>query len=127
MTARLRLLICDDDLMIRDALCDVVGAEPDLEVVAVATDTDEAITLAEHHRPAVVVLDIRMPGGGGNRAAREIRHRSPGTQILAFSAYDDTDAVTQMRLVGVTEYLIKGATNVEILSTIRRLGRRAGD
>jgi DNA-binding NarL/FixJ family response regulator len=126
VTARLRLLICDDDLMIRDALRDVVDAEPDLEVVAVAKDTDEAITLAEHHQPAVAVLDIRMPGGGGNRAAREIRHLSPSTQILAFSAYDDTDAITQMRLVGVTEYLTKGAPNVEILATIRRLGQRAG-
>jgi DNA-binding NarL/FixJ family response regulator len=122
---RLRLLICDDDAMIREALRDVLEAEPDLDVVAVAKDTDEAITLAEHHQPTVAVLDIRMPGGGGSRAAREIQDRSPRTEILAFSAYDDTDAMEQMRLLGVTDYLIKGTPNNEILTAIRRLGRRA--
>ena len=125
MTTPLRLLICDDDAMIRDALRDVLEAEPDIEVVAVAKDTDEAITLAEHHLPTVAVLDVRMPGGGGGRAAREIRDRSPRTQIRAFSAHDDPEAVDQLRLVGVTDYLIKGVTNTEILTAVRRLGRRS--
>jgi DNA-binding NarL/FixJ family response regulator len=121
--ASLSVLISDDDPMIREALRDVLQAEPDLEVVAVARDTDEAIALAERHAPAVAVLDVRMPGGGGSRAAREIRLRSPGTRILAFSAYGDIGVADEMTSVGVTEYLLKGVTNAEIVAAIRRLGR----
>lgn len=115
------VLISDDDPMIREALREVIDAEPDLAVVAVARDVDEAIALAERHAPAVAVLDVRMPGGGGGRAARGIRERSPGTRILAFSAYAGARAVGEMRRAGVTEYLVKGAPNAEIVATIRRL------
>jgi DNA-binding NarL/FixJ family response regulator len=118
----LRVLISDDDEMIRDALCEVLDAEPDMDVVAVAVDADEAIALAERHSPTVAVLDVRMPGGGGPRAAREIRLRSPLTRILAFSAYDDSGTVAEMRRAGIDEYLYKGAPNTEIVAAIRRAG-----
>jgi DNA-binding NarL/FixJ family response regulator len=121
---RLRVLISDDDPMICDALREVLQAEPDLEVVAVAQDTDEAIALAEAYAPAVAVLDVRMPGGGGPRAAREIMQRSPGTQIVAFSAHADRGAIDDMRRAGVTEYLLKGVANAEILAAIRRLAQQ---
>jgi DNA-binding NarL/FixJ family response regulator len=126
--APLSVLVCDDDSMIRDALHDVLQAEPDLEVVATARDTEEAIALAELHAPAVAVLDVRMPGGGGAYAAREIGVRSPGTRILAFSAYADVGSVAELKRAGVNDYLIKGVTNAEIVAAVRRLGSvwRAG-
>lgn len=117
----LRVLISDDDPMIRDALRDVLESEADIAVVAVARDAEEAITLAERHSPAVAVLDVRMPGGGGPRAAREILQRSPGTRILAFSAYDDVNTVAEMTQAGISEYLMKGAPNVEIIAAVRRV------
>ncbi len=116
-----RVLICDDDPMIRDALREVLDAAPDIEVVAVATDTDEAIALAERHTPAVAILDMRMPGGGGPRAARELRERFPAIAILAFSAYGDARSVDDMRRAGVSEHLLKGVRNTEILAAVRRL------
>ncbi|MDT3397384.1 response regulator transcription factor [Streptomyces sp. B1866] len=119
--ARLTVLVCDDDPMIRDALCDVLREEPDLEVVAVARDADEAIALAARHAPAIAVLDVRMPGGGAH-AARGIRKRSPGTRILTFSAYTDIGAREEMRRAGVTEYLLKGVPNTEIVAAVRRVG-----
>jgi DNA-binding NarL/FixJ family response regulator len=118
----LRVLISDDDPMIRDALRDVLEAEPDIEVVGTAGDADEAIELAGEHAPAVVVLDVRMPGGGGPRAAREILRRRPGTRILAFSAYDDSGTVAEMMRAGSVEYLLKGASNTEIVAAVRRAG-----
>jgi DNA-binding NarL/FixJ family response regulator len=121
----LRVLISDDDPMIRDALRDVLQAEPDLEVVAVAQDADEAIALTRAHSPAVAVLDVRMPAGGGPRAAREIRELSPATRIMAFSAYGDSGALEEMRRLGVTEYLEKGVTNAEIVAAVRRVGGAA--
>jgi DNA-binding NarL/FixJ family response regulator len=124
--ARLRVLISDDDPMIRDALRDVLQAEPDLEVVAVAVNADEAIELTRAHAPAVAVLDVRMPGGGGERAAQEIHRLSPTTRIMAFSAYGDTGALDEMRRLGVTEYVRKGVPNAEIVAAVRRLGGTAG-
>ncbi|GAB3895852.1 response regulator transcription factor [Kibdelosporangium lantanae] len=118
----LTVLVCDDDALVRSALRDVLTAEPDLEVVAVAADTDQAIAMAVRHEPAVVVLDLRMPGGGGTRAAAEIGVRSPRSRILAFSAYGDARSVGQLRRLGVTEYLLKGASNAEIVAAVRRLG-----
>jgi DNA-binding NarL/FixJ family response regulator len=114
------VLISDDDEMIRDALREVLEAEPDIEVVGTAGDADEAIELAGEHAPAVVVLDVRMPGGGGPRAAREILRRRPGTRILAFSAYDDSGTVAEMMRAGSVEYLLKGASNTEIVAAVRR-------
>ncbi len=114
-----RVLISDDDPMIRDALREVLEAEPDIAVVAVAADADEAIALAVRHSPVVAVLDVRMPGGGP-RAAREILQRSPGTRVLAFSAYDDSGTVAEMAHAGTVEYLLKGTPNTEIVAAVRR-------
>ncbi|PSL57152.1 response regulator receiver domain-containing protein [Saccharothrix carnea] len=120
---KLSVVISDDDPMIREALREVLDAEPDFEVVAVARDADEAIALVERHAPAVVVLDLRMPGGGGGRAAREIRLRSPNTGILALSAFADHDAVHEIQSAGVGEHLVKGVSNHDIVAAVRRLGR----
>ncbi|SFR11537.1 Response regulator receiver domain-containing protein [Lentzea waywayandensis] len=119
-----RVLIADDDPLIRDVLRDVLDSEPDLEVVAVAADAREAVELAERHAPEVVVLDVRMPFGGGSHAASEILQRAPGTRILAFSAYTDAGAVDDMRRAGVTDYLAKGVRNTELVAAVRRLGGR---
>jgi DNA-binding NarL/FixJ family response regulator len=121
-TVVLRVLISDDDPMIRDALREVLEAEPDILVVGVAGDADEAIALAEEHAPAVVLLDVRMPGGGGPRAARVILENAPKTRILAFSAYDDSGTVAEMMRAGSVEYVLKGAPNTEIVAAVRRAG-----
>jgi len=122
MRLPLRVLVADDDPMIRLALSEVLEAEADLQVIAIAEDAVQAVTLAEEHGPDVAVLDVRMPGGGGTHAAREIRVRSPRTQLLAFSAYDDSGTVDELKRLGVREYLIKGVTNAEIVAAVRRAG-----
>jgi len=119
---RFTVLIADDDPMIRMALSEVLAAEADLSVIATAEDAEEAAALAAHHTPDVAVLDVRMPGGGGTHAAREIRIHSPRTQLLVFSAYDDTGVADELKRLGVREYLIKGVTNAEIVSAVRRAG-----
>ncbi|GLW07173.1 transcriptional regulator [Microtetraspora sp. NBRC 13810] len=115
------VLIGDDEPLIREVLREVLQAEPDLDVVAVARDAEEAIELAGRHAPAIAILDVRMPAGGGAHAARGIRRRSPGTRIMAFSAYGDAGSVDQMRLAGVTEYLLKGLPNADIVAAVRRM------
>ncbi|MFD9010101.1 response regulator transcription factor [Streptomyces sp. NPDC059552] len=125
-TARspLQVLICDDNDMLRAALADVVGAQPDLTVAGSAADADEAIRLAGARRPHVVVLDVRFPGGGPY-TAEQILRAVPGVRILAFSAYGDQGPRTAMAAVGVTGYLVKGVTNAQLLTEIRALGAEA--
>ncbi|GAA4508701.1 MULTISPECIES: response regulator [Nonomuraea] len=116
---RLTVLIGDDQPLIREVLTEVLTAEPDLDVVAVAADAREAVRLAVRHLPAVAILDVRMPGGGA-WAAREIRRLSPATRVMAFSAYGDSRSVDEMRRVGVREYLLKGLPNSDIVAAVRR-------
>lgn len=122
MTSQLRVLVADDDPMLRMALSEVIEAERDLHVIAAASDAEEAADLAERHTPDVAVIDVRMPRGGGSHATREIRTRSPRTQVLAFSAYDDSGAAEELKRLGAREFLVKGITNAEIIAAVRRAG-----
>lgn len=122
----IRILIADDEPTVRDALVDLLGAEPGMEVVATAGDSASAIRMALHHRPDVALLDVRMPGGGGTQAAREIRAGSPRTRILALSAYDDRATVLDMIRAGAASYLVKGAGPPEIVDAIHRALRGHG-
>lgn len=114
-----RVLLADDDGNVREALSELIEAEPTLRLVAVAQDATEATMLARQHRPDVAVLDVRMPGGG-DHAARDIRTCSPRTRVIALSAYDDQRAVVGMVASGATSYLVKGASGNEIISAIQR-------
>ncbi|WP_051833304.1 response regulator [Streptomyces katrae] len=120
----LRVLLCDDNDMLRAALAEVVGAQPDLALAGSAANADEAIRLATAQRPHVVVLDVRFPGGGPY-TAEQILRAVPGVRILAFSAYGDQGPRTEMAAVGVAGYLVKGITNARLLAEIRALGAEA--
>ena len=114
----LRVLIAEDDARMRLALREVVAAAAGLELCGVVEDADQAIVLAERLRPQVCVLDVRMPGGGGPRATREIRARSPWTRIVALSGYQDRETVVEMLRAGASAYLVKGAAPEELVATI---------
>jgi EAL domain-containing protein (putative c-di-GMP-specific phosphodiesterase class I) len=91
-----------------------------MELVGAASDADQAIGLAREHRPDVAVLDVKMPRGGGPRAARQIRAASPNTRMVALSAYGDRVAVVEMLKAGAIGYLLKGTSADDIRQAIRR-------
>lgn len=113
-----RVLIADDDTSMREALSAVIDSDPSLYLVGCACDAQEAITMAVTYQPDVIVLDVRMPFGGGARAATEIRCKSPRTKILAFSAYGDLTTVLDLVRRGANGYLIKGSAPSELLQGI---------
>lgn len=114
----IRVLIADDDPALREALADLVGADHSLELVGAAGDAEEAGRLSGEHRPDVALLDVKMPRGGGSRAAREIKTVSPSTRVVALSAYGDRAAVVEMLRAGAVGYLVKGAPASDILKGI---------
>jgi DNA-binding NarL/FixJ family response regulator len=125
--SRLRVLVADDNPVIGDALRALLETEPDIEVVGIAMDAGEAVALAELLLPEVAVLDVRIPGGGGPWMARELRRRAPAIRLMAFSAHSDSRSIAQMASAGVTEYLVKGSPNTEIVAAIRRLCAKRGN
>lgn len=116
----IRVLIADDDEMNRQTIAEIVERSDALELVGIAKDADEAIRIASLQRPDVVLLDVRMPGGGGPRAAREIRLRSPGSRIVALSAFGDDRSIDAMLANGAISYLMKGVSLPDIVDAIVR-------
>ena len=110
-----RILIADDDASMRGALGDLLSGEPGYEVVGLAADPQSAIELAGTHRPDVAILDVKMPGGGGVRAAEGIRAASPGTRIVALSAWDDGETMRRMRHAGASGYVVREAAPDDIM------------
>lgn len=115
----IRVLIADDEADVRAALADLIASEENLQLVGAARDAAETVELAVAHHPDVAIIDVKMPGGGP-RAVREILKRSPGTRVLALSAYEDRSTVVRMLGAGAVGYLVKGTSSDEIVRAIGR-------
>jgi CheY-like chemotaxis protein len=122
-TGGLRLLVADDDPVLRLTIGALVKREPDFELVGEAADARQAIELALRRRPDVVLLDVDMPGGGGARAAVEIREGLPSVRIVAISADDSQGSQYDMMRAGAVGFITKGAPDEEILRVIRSSAR----
>ena len=118
----LRVMIADDDALARALIEAIVERDTELELVACAEDANGAIELADEHRPDVAVLDWVMPGGGGAAAAREILVRSPETRIVALTASDEHEAMSDSLRAGARQAIVKGCPPEELLRTIRAAG-----
>jgi EAL domain-containing protein (putative c-di-GMP-specific phosphodiesterase class I)/ActR/RegA family two-component response regulator len=117
---RIRVLIADDEESVLDVLTALVAAEDDLEIAGSAKDAETAIQLATVEQPDVAILDVRMPGGGGPRAAREILRRSPASKVIALSAHEEIDSVLEMLRAGALGYVVKGDSTDAIVKAIHR-------
>ena len=121
--SRLRVLIAEDDAGMRSALVALVDSDGAMAVAAAVADADGAIAAAAETAPDVCVVDVSMPGGGGPRATREIRARSPHTRVLALSGREDRATVVDMLRAGAAGYVVKGTASEEVLEAIRRTAR----
>lgn len=115
---QIRVAIADDDDEIRAALEDLVRSDPEMEFVGAAIDAASAIEIATGAQPDVFVMDVRMPGGGGPRATREMRRHAPRTRVVALSAYEDRATILEMLGAGAVGYVAKGALAGEIVAAI---------
>ena len=116
--APIRVLIADDQRVVREGLSMLVALVDDVEVVGVAGDGAEAVRLAEIHRPDVILMDLRMPDLDGIAATGLLRERLPLSRVLVLTTYADEDAIVPALRAGARGYLTKDASAEQIEAAI---------
>lgn len=120
---RIRLLVVDDQPVVRRGLSLMLSMEPDMEVVGEGSDGLEAVERAQRLRPDVVLMDLHMPRKGGVGATREICAMLPHTRVLVLTTMEAEQAVFDAVRAGATAYLLKDASEREVVETVRAVHR----
>lgn len=120
---RIRVLIADDQALIRRGMTLMLSAQPDMEVVGQACDGVEAVEMAQRLRPDLVLMDLHMPRKGGVAATREITLSLPHTHVLVLTTLDAEETVFEAVRAGAHAYLLKDASEGELLETVRAVHR----
>ena len=113
------VVLADDHAVVRSALRKLLDDEPGIEVVAEAGDAESAIRYCHGHRPAVLILDINMPGGSGLAAIPDVRRQSPETEIVMLTMQDETASAREAVQAGVRGYILKEAASEELVKAVR--------
>ncbi len=117
MTAR--ILLVDDHALVRAGIRRILDAEPDLDVVAEASDGAEAVELARAISPDLAILDVSMPRRTGLQAAREIRRRAPAVRLLMLSMHDNEQYFFSALQAGACGYVLKSAADEDLVDACR--------
>ncbi len=119
MTDKIRVLLADDQDIIRTGLTIILNHQPDLQVVGQAADGVEALDLAKQLHPDVILMDIKMPRLNGIQATRQIMAALPKTQIIILTTYDTDDWVFDGIRAGAVGYLLKDAPGENLAEAVR--------
>lgn len=115
----IRVIVADDQAIIRDGLVTVLGLLPDIVVVGEAADGEQAVALAVAQRPDVALMDLRMPGVDGVAATERIARDAPGTAVLVLTTYADDESILSALRAGARGYLTKDAGRAELAAAVR--------
>lgn len=115
----MKILLCDDQSVIRDGLEMMLNLEKDFQVVGAAQDGAEALELVEKKKPDLVLMDLKMPVMNGIDATREIRAKYPRVKILVLTTYDDDEWLFDAIRAGASGYLLKDTPRQKIVEAIR--------
>jgi DNA-binding NarL/FixJ family response regulator len=111
MGSSVTVLLADDEDVVRRAIADLLETDDRFHIVASVDSADAAVSAADTHRPALAVIDVRMPGGG-EAAVSGIRERSPETIVMVCSSHDDRYTREAMHEAGALAYVVKGADDI---------------
>jgi signal transduction histidine kinase/ActR/RegA family two-component response regulator len=117
---RVRVLLVDDHQIVRDGLGEILQRQPDLHLVGQASDGIEAVDMALHLKPDVILMDFRMPRLDGLEATRRILAALPQTRVIGLSTYEELEKAVAMRHAGAVDYLTKEQPVALLLKAIRR-------
>ena len=118
-----RVLIVDDHEIVRSGLRTILGLQDGISVVGEADGVKGAIVESCRLKPDVVLMDVRMPNGGGVEACRAIRDACPNTRVLFLSSYEDDEAVCAAVIGGASGYLVKHISTEELLRAIHAVAQ----
>ncbi|MEU6727269.1 response regulator transcription factor [Nonomuraea wenchangensis] len=121
----IRILLADDEAMMRAGVRAILASDPELDVVAEAGDGRQAVDLAISHHPDVALLDIRMPRLDGLAAAAEIRRAAPGTAVVMLTTFGEDDYIAKALDVGAAGFLLKSGDPRELIAGIHAVAEGA--
>jgi len=114
----IRVLLCDDQDVVREGLRAILGTAPGLEVVGVAQDGAEAVELVEKTKPDIVLMDLNLPGVSGVQATRIIREKFPAVRVLVLTTYDADEWLFDAIRAGASGYLLKDTPRAHLIKAI---------
>jgi two-component system response regulator DesR len=117
----IRLLLADDQALVRGALSALLGLEPDLEVVAEVGSGSEAVAAAAEHRPDVALVDVEMPGMDGITATAAIRREAPGTRVLIVTTFGRPGFLHRAMKSGASGFVVKDTPAAQLADAVRRV------
>jgi DNA-binding NarL/FixJ family response regulator len=118
---RIRVLTVDDHPLMRSGIVGVINAQPDMAVVAEATDGEEAISLYRQHRPDVTLMDLRLPKTNGIDAIAAIRNEFPSARIIVLTTYGGDIQARRAFQAGAVGYLLKSMLRTDLIDTVRSI------
>lgn len=119
MSGQISVLVVDDQWMIREGLASLASLADDIDVVATGANGEEAVALAKHHRPHVVLMDIRMPGLDGIDATERIRAFDVQVAVLMLTTFEERELVQRAFAAGAAGYLTKDIAADDLATAIR--------
>lgn len=123
MPSKLTVLLVDDHALVRRGFRRILEDDPEIEVVAEASDGEEAVHIASKTRPAVIVMDCALPGISGLEATRKILESRPETAILMLSMHSEDTLVRQALDAGARGYILKNAMDLDLVNAIKRVAQ----
>ena len=117
--AKIRIILADDHVILRQGTKQLLEHEPDMEVVGEASDGAEAVALVSKLKPDVVIIDVAMPGMNGIEATKKIKEILPGTRILVLTGYDYDEYIFSLLEMGAAGYLLKDVSGDELVGSVR--------
>ena len=119
---RIRIVLVDDHVTVRHGLKLLIDSQPDMQVVAEASDGDAALQCARKHAPDIVVMDISMPGMNGLVASRKLKELQPDVAIVTLTRHSDDAYLQELLRAGVAGYVLKQSAPSELLQALRAAG-----
>jgi len=117
---KIRILIADDHIMVREGLRKLLQTDDSIEIIAEVGDGQGAINVARKEKPDIILMDINMPGTDGLAATRIIKREMPATKVMAVTIYEDEEVVEMVK-AGVSAYVLKDVAGSELIETIHKV------